>query len=170
MPSVQIGSQREVFEECSMDIRASIEFLKARGYGEFVLEGHSYGCNKVVWYAVNDGFPGRLVLLAPCDIVELDAKFKPNDTRIGANFDMFRYRNATVNEKVAGIGNAVLGEIGTADEYIVQADKRVCVEALGRTFRNFVGKLVDGANHNFDGKYSEAAENIIGWLNRNKSV
>lgn len=161
--SVQIGSEREIFEDCSLDIKGAIDFIKSKGYDEIVLQGHSYGCNKVVWYAQNDKFDGKLILLAPCDICD-PKKFEHKKARNGETLDMFRYRNNTINENVAKLRNATFAQIGTIDEYISQKDKRDCIETLKKTFQNFVGKLVDGGNHNFDGKYQETAQNTIEWL------
>ena len=63
-----IGMLNEVFEDCVFDIQGAFNFCKERGFREFVLQGHSLGCNKVVYYALKANFKGKLVLLAPCDL------------------------------------------------------------------------------------------------------
>ena len=44
-----IGGSLERFKECLLDIEGAINWAKDRGYKEIVLEGHSYGCNKVLY-------------------------------------------------------------------------------------------------------------------------
>ncbi|MGB7062715.1 MAG: alpha/beta fold hydrolase [Candidatus Zixiibacteriota bacterium] len=67
--SKQIGSAYEVFEECILDIRAWIEFLQSRGSGKVILQGHSHGAVKAVYYLteVQDPRITGLVLLSPSD-------------------------------------------------------------------------------------------------------
>lgn len=77
---INSGSAYEIFEECIYDIEGIILELQKLGYNEFVLEGHSYGCNKVIYaysklkekYNITD-----IVLLAPCDIYAEFKKEKP---------------------------------------------------------------------------------------------
>lgn len=44
------GCMYEIFEDCLYDIDLAIETAKNKGYKRFVLLGHSYGCNKVIYY------------------------------------------------------------------------------------------------------------------------
>lgn len=44
------GCMYEIFEECVYDIDLAIEIAKNRGYKRIILLGHSYGCNKVIYY------------------------------------------------------------------------------------------------------------------------
>ncbi len=44
------GCMYEIFEECIYDIDLAIETAKNRGYKKIILLGHSYGCNKVIYY------------------------------------------------------------------------------------------------------------------------
>ena len=62
------GLLHEVFEDCTKDISPAIDFAKKSGYTEIILQGHSLGCNKVIWYAIEKGFKGKIILLAPCDL------------------------------------------------------------------------------------------------------
>ena len=39
-----------VFEDCILDIDLAIEKSKELGYKRFILMGHSYGCNKLIYY------------------------------------------------------------------------------------------------------------------------
>lgn len=65
------GFLHETFEECIFDIDAAIKFAKDNGYRQIVLQGHSLGCNKVVYYSINKNFEGDLVLIAPCDLASM---------------------------------------------------------------------------------------------------
>lgn len=44
------GCMYEIFEECIYDIDLAIEIAKQKGYKRIILLGHSYGCNKVIYY------------------------------------------------------------------------------------------------------------------------
>ena len=65
-----IGGCYEKFIDCILDIEGAIKYVKEEGFTEIVLEGHSYGCNKVVYYynKKKDERIKKIVLLAPCDI------------------------------------------------------------------------------------------------------
>ncbi len=47
------GAAIEIFEECLLDIDAWIEFAISKGYKNIILEGHSFGTNKIQYYAIN---------------------------------------------------------------------------------------------------------------------
>ena len=49
-PTKRYGCMYEIFEECLYDIDLAIETAKRKGYQRFILLGHSYGCNKVIYY------------------------------------------------------------------------------------------------------------------------
>lgn len=72
-----IGGCYERFKDCLLDIEGVIKYAKERGYTEIVLEGHSYGCNKVAYYysKKKDEAIKKIVLLAPCDITQECVKF-----------------------------------------------------------------------------------------------
>ncbi len=44
------GCMYEVFEDCIYDIDLAIQTAKDKGYKRIILLGHSYGCNKVIYY------------------------------------------------------------------------------------------------------------------------
>lgn len=44
------GCMYEIFEESVLDIDLAIETAKELGYKRIILLGHSYGCNKVIYY------------------------------------------------------------------------------------------------------------------------
>lgn len=72
-----IGGCYEKFTDSLLDIEGVINFIKDKEYTEIILEGHSYGCNKVVYYynKKKDENIKKIVLLAPCDIPQICAKF-----------------------------------------------------------------------------------------------
>lgn len=64
------GAAFESFVDSYLDIDCAINYAKKLGYNEIVLQGHSYGCNKVINYYINnnDKLIKSIILLAPCDI------------------------------------------------------------------------------------------------------
>lgn len=64
------GSCFEIFEESAHDIRGAIDYLKSLGKTEFILQGHSLGCTKVVNFVLNEDVDGveKVILLAPTDM------------------------------------------------------------------------------------------------------
>lgn len=52
--SISHGVSREKFADCLLDIDAWIELALEKGYENIVLEGHSYGTEKIVYY-MNEG-------------------------------------------------------------------------------------------------------------------
>ena len=72
-----IGGCYEKFTDCILDIDGAVNFVKERGYTEIILEGHSYGCNKVSYYydKNRDTSISKIILLAPCDIPRECIKF-----------------------------------------------------------------------------------------------
>lgn len=72
-----IGGCYERFKDCILDIEGVIKYAKETGYNEIALEGHSYGCNKVVYYysKKKEAAIKKIILLAPCDITQECTKF-----------------------------------------------------------------------------------------------
>ena len=44
------GCMYEIFEDCIYDIDLAINVAQEKGYKRIILLGHSYGCNKVIYY------------------------------------------------------------------------------------------------------------------------
>jgi len=57
------GAAIEIFEECLRDIDAWIEFALARGYENIILEGHSFGTNKVQYCALRGKYRSKIKAL-----------------------------------------------------------------------------------------------------------
>ena len=72
-----IGGSLERFKDSILDIDGVVNWVKDKGYKEIVLEGHSYGCNKVLYYYNHkkDSSIKKIILLAPCDIPSECKKF-----------------------------------------------------------------------------------------------
>lgn len=72
-----IGGSLERFKDCILDIDGVVNWVKEKGYKEIIFEGHSYGCNKVLYYYNHrkDDSIKKIVLLAPCDIPSEGKKF-----------------------------------------------------------------------------------------------
>lgn len=64
-----IGTSFENFKDSVLDIDAALKMLSARGYKNFVLSGHSTGCQKITYYQFrrNKRSVKGLILLAPAD-------------------------------------------------------------------------------------------------------
>jgi alpha-beta hydrolase superfamily lysophospholipase len=163
-----IGCKHEVFEDCLIDIQAALDFVKQQDYCDIVLSGHSYGCNKVIFYALNNkDFDNKIILLAPCDSGACTWKVKKKEARDTKNIDIFRYTRPA-NLLLSVIKNDILVQIGTDDGYIVQENKQDCIDKLKIAFESskLTGYIISNANHNYDGHYSEVAENIVNWLDK----
>ena len=79
----RIGNFREVFEDCVLDIAAWVDTAEKRGYKNIILQGHSLGSVKVVYYQAkkNDKRIKKLVLASPPDMIgltEADKNHKNN--------------------------------------------------------------------------------------------
>lgn len=69
----RVGNFREKFEECIYDIKSWMDCVESKGYKDVVLQGHSLGAVKVVYYLgkTNDKRVNKLVLASPPDMVGL---------------------------------------------------------------------------------------------------
>lgn len=87
-----IGGSLERFKDCLLDIEGVVNWVKDKGYKEIILEGHSYGCNKVIYYynQKKDNDIKKIVLLAPCDIPSEGKKFLSEEEYIKAKAESTR--------------------------------------------------------------------------------
>src|SRR6185295_14051483 len=63
---VYIGSAVEIFSECILDLEAAEKFARTLS-PRVVLQGHSLGCEKMMYYSQQVNPSIELVLLSPCD-------------------------------------------------------------------------------------------------------
>ena len=71
------GASCEIFEDCLLDIDAWIELALAKGYQNIILEGHSFGTEKCVYYTAKGKYKDKvkvLILLGFCDTVGTQKK------------------------------------------------------------------------------------------------
>ena len=77
--TVTHGASCEIFEDCLLDIDAWIELVFAKGYQNIILEGHSFGTEKCVYYMSKGKYKDKdkikaLVLLGFCDTIGTQKK------------------------------------------------------------------------------------------------
>ena len=72
------GLTFEMFDNCVEDLQAYVDFAKAQGYKKIILGGHSYGCNKVIYYLykTNNNNIDKYILISPTDTQERTASEK----------------------------------------------------------------------------------------------
>lgn len=75
----RIGQAFEIFEECIFDIGAWIDFLKSKGYKKIILQGHSQGAAKIIYFLNKNLLPEIIatVLMSPADASGLLRKYAP---------------------------------------------------------------------------------------------
>ena len=100
--SVQVGGAFEIFEDCLKDIRAWVDFARSRGAERIILEGHSHGAIKAVYYLSKTADPSvaGLVLLSPSD-----------------DFGLQRYRMGRRFDEILGIAKKMVDE-GRGNEFL----------------------------------------------------
>ena len=78
------GSCFEVLDECINDINGAINYLKSIGKTKFILQGHSLGCTKVVYYMNTQATDDieKVILLAPTDMVAWASRDKNHEKNI----------------------------------------------------------------------------------------
>ena len=77
-----IGGALERFEDCIIDIKAGIKFLKEKGCKKIILQGHSSGSQKITYYQSRptDKDVIGLILLAPADDKNIIKKMLGKET------------------------------------------------------------------------------------------
>lgn len=95
------GATFELFESSYYDIESAINYALSLGYEEIILQGHSYGCNKVIYYYLKSKIKNikKIILLAPCDIY----------TELKSFIDDYDSYVLSCKEKVAtGLGHEIV--------------------------------------------------------------
>lgn len=80
------GVSLEKFEDCVLDIDAWVEFALSKGYENIILEGHSYGTEKSVYYMNKGKYIDKvkgIILLGFSDNVGTQIKYEKS---IGKNY------------------------------------------------------------------------------------
>ncbi len=66
------GYTFELFEEADRDILGAVEYLKQNNYRSYGLQGHSSGCQKIIYTLSQHKLnPDFVILLSPCDDIGL---------------------------------------------------------------------------------------------------
>jgi pimeloyl-ACP methyl ester carboxylesterase len=76
---VYVGSAIEKFEDCLLDLRAAEKFARTLG-SRVVFQGHSFGCEKSMYYSLHANPNVELILLSPCDGYRLQQVFIAPET------------------------------------------------------------------------------------------
>ena len=117
--SIIIGGSLERFKDCLLDIEGVIKWAKEKGYSEITLEGHSYGCNKVLYYynKKKDDSINKIVLLAPCDIPSEGKKFLNKTEYEIAKEDATRLVNERKEQELIDFSVMANGKIAAGTYY-----------------------------------------------------
>lgn len=78
------GVTFELFDDCVEDIEAYVDFAKAQGFRRIILGGHSYGCNKVIYYLHKTKCRNidKYILISPTDTEERTEREKASADKI----------------------------------------------------------------------------------------
>lgn len=76
---VYIGAAVETFEDCLLDLRAAEQFARTLG-SRVVFQGHSFGCEKIMYYSLHVNPNLELILLSPCDGYRLQQVYRYPET------------------------------------------------------------------------------------------
>lgn len=101
------GASLERFEDCVLDIDSWIEFALAKGYKRVILEGHSFGTEKSVYYMNRGTYADKVIaviLMGFSDNVGTQQKY---EKKIGNSY--FDEANALVKQ---GKGEYLLADMG----------------------------------------------------------
>lgn len=117
--SVIIGGSLERFKDCLLDIQGVINWVREKGYKEIILEGHSYGCNKILYYYNNtkDNSIKKIVLLAPCDITFEAKKFLSEEEYKKAKEESTRLVNENKEKELIDFSIMANGKISAGTYY-----------------------------------------------------
>lgn len=116
--TVVIGGSLERFEDCLLDIDGIVDWCKNK-YNEIILEGHSYGCNKVLYYynkRKNTNIK-KIVLLSPCDIPSEGKKFLSKEEYDIAKEEATRLVNENKEKELINFSVMSNGKIAAGTYY-----------------------------------------------------
>lgn len=115
--TVPHGASLERFEDCLLDIDAWIEFCLNKGYKNIILQGHSFGTEKSVYYMTKGKYKDKVkavILLGFSDNVGTQQRY---EKKIGKNY--FEEATKLVNENK---GEQLLSDLtGLAGELPISA-------------------------------------------------
>ena len=116
---VVIGGSLERFKDCLLDIEGVINYVKEKEYEEIALEGHSYGCNKALYYynKNKDESIKKIILLAPCDIPAECTKFLSEEEYEKAKEESTKLTNKGKEDELIDLSVMCNGKIAAGTYY-----------------------------------------------------
>ena len=70
-----VGYSISDYNSCVDDIHGAIDYTKNRGNDVIILQGHSLGCNRILYYVKECGCEYPVVLLSPTNSLELQKRW-----------------------------------------------------------------------------------------------
>ena len=102
-----------------LDIEGVINYVKEKEYEEIALEGHSYGCNKALYYynKNKDESIKKIILLAPCDIPAECTKFLSEEEYEKAKEESTKLTNKGKEDELIDFSVMCNGKIAAGTYY-----------------------------------------------------
>ena len=166
------GCMYEIFEDCILDIDLAIEKSKELGYRRFILMGHSYGCNKLIYYYYkkHPNILGLVLASAP-DMVGLQllrqSDYKELINEAKNNIDKGKATKILSNlvEDYMYMSSQTyynwLKKDSNLDNLPVMANSK----DKAKNCNNFKYKIINETNHFYVGKEKEVSSLIFEWIN-----
>ena len=116
---VVLGGCYERFKDSVLDIDGVVNWARNNGYKEIILEGHSYGCNKVLYYYYHKKRDDikKIVLLSPCDIPSECKKFLSSEEYDKAKEESTRLVNENKESELIDFSVMANGKIAAGTYY-----------------------------------------------------
>lgn len=112
-----VGGSVVPFETSIPDIQGALDFCQSIA-PVAVLQGHSLGCDRITWAAMQTGFAGRLILLSPCDSLELQERWlSPRAEKVSDQIVRLE-KNALRSPAIAQISTTEYGVHQKGEDYI----------------------------------------------------
>lgn len=158
------GASLELFEDCLKDIDAWIEFALNKGYSQIILEGHSFGTEKAVYYMNNGKYKDKIIsviLLGFSDSVGTMQKYL---NRINKDYSI-QAKNLVAKGKGYQLIDDTFGLAGeipiSAQTYLTFVEGSECSKALplrnGKDlsmYRNIKVPILGVIGDNEEGEYT----------------
>ena len=162
------GSSYELFEDCVLDIEGIVNWVKEKGYNHIVLEGHSYGCNKAVYYYTQKQDESVKMIVCVFANGKISAKTFYTDLLYNCPCDFFRYREKEEKNPILNqIKISVFIPFGDKDECVLTQPIEDVIYYLQNNLQNCDIKIIKDADHSYTGKYDELEKVIDTYLKEN---
>jgi pimeloyl-ACP methyl ester carboxylesterase len=84
--TISHGASLEKFEDCLLDIDAWIEYCLDKGYQNIILEGHSFGTEKSVYYMAKGKYRDKVIAVILLGFSDNVGTQKRYENKIGKNY------------------------------------------------------------------------------------